>query len=101
MKSKLVLTLRHVVVEDNVDTFNIHATTEQVGGDQDAALEVLEELVPLKTLLLVHRAVNVNRRKVLLLQQSRQGDAPLDGLHENDDLEREVTLKTQNDDIPD
>ena len=28
--------LGHVVVEDNVDTLDIHATTEQVGGNQDS-----------------------------------------------------------------
>ncbi len=28
--------LRHVVVEHDVDALNVHAATEQVGGDQDA-----------------------------------------------------------------
>ena len=28
--------LGHVVVEDDVDTLDIHATTEQVGGNQDS-----------------------------------------------------------------
>ena len=28
--------LGHVVVEDDVDTLDVHATTEQVGGDQDS-----------------------------------------------------------------
>lgn len=28
--------LGHVVVEHDVDTFNVHATTEEIGGDQDA-----------------------------------------------------------------
>ena len=31
-----VCVLGHVVVEDNVDTLDIHATTEQVGGNQDS-----------------------------------------------------------------
>jgi hypothetical protein len=28
--------LWHVVVEDDVDTLDIHATAEQVGGNQDS-----------------------------------------------------------------
>lgn len=40
-----VRVLWHVVVEDDVDTLDVHATAEQVGGHQDAPLEVLELLV--------------------------------------------------------
>ena len=38
--------LGHVVVEYNVDTFNVHTTAKQVGGHQDTLLEILELLVP-------------------------------------------------------
>jgi hypothetical protein len=31
-----VSVFRHVVVEDNVDTLNVHSTTEQVGGNQNS-----------------------------------------------------------------
>jgi hypothetical protein len=41
-----VRVLWHVVVEDNVDTLNVHASAKQVGGHQDALLEVFELLVP-------------------------------------------------------
>ena len=41
-----VSVLRHVVVEHNVDSLNVHATAEQVGGNQNSLLEVLELLVP-------------------------------------------------------
>ena len=40
-----VRVLRHVVIEDNVDSLNVHASPEQVGGDQDAFLEIFELLV--------------------------------------------------------
>ena len=79
-------TVSYSVVEDDVDALDIHTAAEQVGGDQDSALEVLEELVSLETLLLVHSAVNVNGGEVLLLQQGGQGNAALDGFDENDDL---------------
>ena len=38
--------LRHVVVEHDVDTLNVHPSTEQVGCDQDTLLEILELLIP-------------------------------------------------------
>ena len=37
--------LRHVIVEDNVDTLDVHASTKQVGGHKDTLLEILELLV--------------------------------------------------------
>jgi len=76
----------HVIVEDNVDTLNIHTTAKQVRGNENTSLEVLEELVALETLLLVHGAVNINGGKVLLLQQSRQGNATLNRFDKNNDL---------------
>ena len=41
-----VSVLGHVVVEDNVDSLNVHTTTKQVGGNQDSLLEIFELLVP-------------------------------------------------------
>ena len=41
-----VRVLRHVVVEDDVDSLDVHPAAEQVGGDQDPLLEILELLVP-------------------------------------------------------
>ena len=40
-----VRVLWHVVVEDDVHSLDVHASTKQVGCDQDALLEVLELLV--------------------------------------------------------
>ena len=37
--------LGHIVVEHDVHSLDIHTTSEEVGGDEDTALEVLEELV--------------------------------------------------------
>ena len=46
-----VCVLRHVVVEDDVDSLDVHPAAEQVGGDQDPFLEILELLVPKVVLL--------------------------------------------------
>ena len=40
-----VSVLGHVVVEDDVDTLDVHPAAEQVGGHQNSLLEVLELLV--------------------------------------------------------
>merc|ERR1719447_131906 len=67
----------HIIVEDDVDSFNIHSTSEQVSSDQDTTLEILEFLVSGKTFLLVHCTVNIDCRKVLFLEKSGQSNAPL------------------------
>jgi hypothetical protein len=40
----------HVVVDSDVDTLNIDTTTEDVSGDTDTSLELLELLVALDTI---------------------------------------------------
>lgn len=36
---------RHIIVEHNVDPFNIHSTPEQIGRYQDSFLEIFELLI--------------------------------------------------------
>lgn len=38
--------LWHVIVEDNVDSLNVHASAKQVGCNQDPPLEVFKLLIP-------------------------------------------------------
>lgn len=40
-----VRVLRHVVVEDDVHSFDVHASSEQVSRDEDALVEVFELLI--------------------------------------------------------
>lgn len=37
--------LWHVIIEDNVNSFNVHATAKQVGCHQNPPLEVFELLI--------------------------------------------------------
>lgn len=37
--------LWHVIIEDNVDSLDVHSSAKQVGSDKDAPLEVLKLLV--------------------------------------------------------
>ena len=46
-----VAIIGHVIVEDDVDSLDIHAATKQIGGHQDALLEVFERLVATQSVL--------------------------------------------------
>merc|ERR1719273_1044003 len=85
-----VSVLGHVVVEDNVDSLNVHATTEEVGGDEDSLLESLELLVARESLLLSHASVNGDGWEILLYEELGQGNTSLHGLDEDDDLDRSM-----------
>ena len=78
--------LGHVVVENNIDPLDVHATPEEVGGHEDPLLEILELLISGESLLLAHPPVYGDGWEVLFYQQLRQGDTSLDRLHEDDDL---------------
>jgi len=45
----------HVVVENNVNLFDIDATTEDFSGDEDAVLKLLEAVVDFDSNTLVNR----------------------------------------------
>lgn len=44
-----VRVLRHVIVEDDVDSLNVHPSAKQIGGHQDPPLEVFELLIARQT----------------------------------------------------
>ena len=97
-----VRVLGHVVVEHNVHSLNVHATTEQICRHQNTLLEVLELLIALQSarthnktqhmgtmrspLRLLHAAMNGDGREVLLNEQLVERDAAVDRLHEDDHL---------------
>jgi len=76
----------HIVVEHDVDSFDIDTSSEKISGDQNSSLKVLEERVSFESFLLVHGPVDVDCREVLVLEQLVQRDASLNGFDENDDL---------------
>merc|ERR1719278_1899448 len=78
--------LGHVVVENKIDSFNIHATTKQVGGNEDSLLEILGLLISGESLLLSHSSVNGDGWEVLFYQELGESHTSLDRLHEDDDL---------------
>ena len=40
-----VTVFRHVIVENNIDSFDIHATTKEIGSHENSLLEILKLLV--------------------------------------------------------
>merc|ERR1719414_2419040 len=69
--------LWHVVVEDDVDSLDVHATTKQVGSHQDPLLEVFELLVPGQPLLLGHSSVDGDGGEVQFNEELSQSNTSL------------------------
>jgi hypothetical protein len=79
-----------VVVDGQVDTLNVDTTTEDVSGDADTLLEVLELLVALDTLLLADTGVHGDGGEVALAEELVELSASEGRLDKDDDL---VVLK--------
>ena len=77
---------RRVVVDDNVDTFDVDTSAKDVGRNQDALLERLELLVSLDALLLLQARVDADGREVALAQQPVELCRTADRLDEDADL---------------
>ena len=76
----------HVVVDDDVDALDVDAARDEVGGDEDALVALLEGLVPGESLLLAHAAVDGDGWEVALGEELVEVGAPLDRLGEDDHL---------------
>ena len=76
----------HVVVDNDVDALDVNAAAEDVGGNHDALLEVLEELVLLEPLLLLHAGVNGDGGEVALNEEVVELAGAGHGLDEDDNL---------------
>mmetsp|Transcript_10062 Transcript_10062/g.30766 ORF Transcript_10062/g.30766 Transcript_10062/m.30766 type:complete len:252 (+) Transcript_10062:39-794(+) len=76
----------HVIVDYDVHALNVDAAAEEVRGDHNALLKLLELLVARDAVLLVEARVDGDGREVALHQQLVQGDGPLHRLHEDHDL---------------
>mmetsp|Transcript_5571 Transcript_5571/g.12646 ORF Transcript_5571/g.12646 Transcript_5571/m.12646 type:complete len:470 (-) Transcript_5571:8-1417(-) len=81
-----VAVVRHVVVDDDVDPLNVNPASEQVCGDHDTFLELLELLISHNAVLLIQARVDRNGREIALHQELVQSNRPLHGLHEYDHL---------------
>ena len=83
---ELVRVVGKVVIDNNIDTLNVDTTSEQVCGNEDASIELLERFVLRDALLLLLSGMNADRRKVALGQQTIQFVSTGDLADEDDDL---------------
>lgn len=75
-----------IVVDGQVDTLNVDTTAEDVGGDTDTLLELLELLVALDTFFLADTRVHSDGREVALAEELVELSAAKSRLDEDDDL---------------
>ena len=78
--------LWHIIVEHDVHSLNVHSSSEQVGSNQDAFVEVFELLVVRQAIILRHPTMDGNRREVLLNQQVIQCNTAWHRLHKDNHL---------------
>jgi len=78
--------LGHIIVEDNVNALEIDTATEDVGGDENTRLVLLEVVVALDTLGLVEGAVHGDGGERALVEELVELVATGNGGHEDDDL---------------
>ena len=69
----LVGVVGHVVVDDDVDALDIDSATEEIGGDEDAGLELLEALVAGDAFLLGEPSVDADGGEVALGEEPKRG----------------------------
>ena len=82
----LVTVVRHVIIEHDINAFNVDATTHHIRRHHDSRFEGFELLEDLYPLILIHPRVNTRGRKRILRQKSCQGRRSRNRLHKYDDL---------------
>ncbi|GFE55550.1 membrane transporter protein, putative [Babesia ovis] len=85
--------VRHVVVDDDVHTLDIDTPAEQVGGDHDTLVKVLELSVTGNALLLVKASMDSNGWEVALVEQVVQRLGARYRLDEDNDLVKLEVVK--------
>lgn len=76
----------HVVVDHDVDAFDVDPPSDQVSGHHDAGLEFLEFLVGLDSFGLFHARVKAGAREVAFDEELGEFHSARHGGHEDDEL---------------
>ena len=78
---------RKIVVDDNIDTFNINSTTtKEIGGNQDTSVEFFEGIVLGNAFFLCHAGVDGDEWEITLGQEPVQLIGTSNIGNENDNL---------------
>jgi len=81
-----IRTIGHIVVNYYVNSLDIYAPPEEISGNHDSRLEILEFTVAVNPLLLAQTSMNTNGWEIALLQQLVELPRAAYGLHENHQL---------------
>lgn len=76
----------HVEVDDQVDSFDIDTSSEEISHDQDSVLAFLELVVDTGTVFLFHLAVGVGVSVILFSEELREILSAVRLVHEDDEL---------------
>lgn len=82
-----VIIFGHIIIDDNIDSFDVDASSEDIGGNHDSVLKVFEILEVFDSVGLVHSSVDCNWREILFLEQFVKGDGTRLRFHEYNRLE--------------
>jgi len=76
----------HIVVDYYIDALNVNTATENISGNHNTLLKVLEGLVTFDTFILRHTGMDTNGRKVAVNQQLVQFNSTTNGTDKDTDL---------------
>ena len=76
----------HVVVDDNVDAFDVDTATDDIRGNHDSLVEILEGLVSGDAFLLGQTGVDADGWEVAFVEKAVEFVGPCNGLDEDDHL---------------
>lgn len=81
-----VLAVGEVEVDHKIYSLDVHASTKEIGRDEQTRRVVLEIVVVLDSLVLAQLGVNADGVEHLVGQEVGEFDSSVDSVHENDDL---------------
>jgi hypothetical protein len=76
----------HIVINHNIDPFNIDSPAQNISGDTNPLVEILERLVPRDSFFLGETTVNGDGGEIALPEKTVEFAGSADRLDENDDL---------------
>ena len=92
----LIALIGEIVVDDDVNTGDIDAATEQIRSDQDATFVVLKLLVLRNSILLLHRTVDTDGREIAVSKKLAELSSTRRSRDKNNDLKRARKDTTKN-----
>lgn len=82
----LVRGVREVIVDDNIDSFNVNASSKQICGHQDTLVEIFKGFVASNSLFLFHSRMDADGREVAIIKETIQFIGTSNFGNEDDDL---------------